>query len=461
MIHTLAPYPEYKSVSIPWLQFIPKHWEVARTKHLFLERVETGYPDKPLLAATQTHGVIPKSAYGKRTVVALKNLHLLKLVHVGDFVISLRSFEGGFEIAHTRGIISPAYTILIPRQAVFRGYYKYLFKSAPFIDSLTLFITGIREGQNIDYARFSRAYLPLPPFEEQQTIARFLEHFDRRINRFIRSKQRLIQLLNEQKQAIIHQAVTQGLDPTVPHKDSGGFCVETVPEHWVIMPIKRAFISMAYGISESATDAGTIRLLTMGHIRDGAITVPGSGGVASVDSSLLLQAGDLLFNRTNSKELVGKVGLFKGHESPVTFASYLVRMRPHPDHLPEYLNAMLNDFKFLALARREAIPSLHQSNLNPTRYGRLPIALPPLAEQVAIMEWLQHETQGISKAASAAQREINLLQEYRLRIISDVVTGKLDVTGLDIPPVVPEDAFDFPDEVITEDLSETEDEVLV
>jgi type I restriction enzyme S subunit len=165
----------------------------------------------------------------------------------------------------------------------------------------------------------------------------------------------------------------------------------------------------------------------MGHLKDGCVTVPATGGVDSVDSSLLLHAGDLLFNRTNSPDLVGKVGLFVGHESPVTFASYLVRMRPRPNHEPEYLNAVLNDVTFLSITRREAIPSLHQSNLNPTRYGRLHVALPPQGEQQATLQVLQQETGDLIEGIVAARREIDLLREYRTRLIADVVTGKLDV----------------------------------
>jgi type I restriction enzyme S subunit len=230
--------------------------------------------------------------------------------------------------------------------------------------------------------------LPLPPPDEQSTIVRYLDYVDRRIRRYIRAKQKLIALLNEQKQAIIHQAVTRGLDPNVRLKPSGVVWLGEVPEHWEVVPIKRAFVSMDYGISESATNDGTIRLLTMGNIKDGRVTIPQTGGVTAVDTSLLLVAGDLLFNRTNSAELVGKVGLFRGADSAVTFASYLVRMRPHPEHEPEYLNLVLNDVSALSMARREAIPSLHQSNLNPTRYGRLNISLPPVDEQRAILQYL-------------------------------------------------------------------------
>ncbi len=115
----------------------------------------------------------------------------------------------------------------------------------------------------------------------------------------------------------------------------------------------------------------------MGHIRDGKARVPKYGGVNTVVPSLLLQDKDLLFNRTNSAELVAKVGLFRSGERPATFASYLVRMRIHQRNKPEFLNLLLNDVAFLSTARREAIPSLHQSNLNPTRYGRLRIVYHP------------------------------------------------------------------------------------
>src|SRR5690606_26256126 len=149
-------------------------------------------------------GVVRKEQYENRTVLALKDLHLLKLVRVGDFVISLRSFQGGIEYAREQGIISPAYTILYPTRADMHGYLARLFKSAPYIENLSLYVTGIRQGQNIDYEKLARAELPLPPLLEQSAIVRFLDYADRRIRRYIRAKQKLIKLLEEQKQAIIH-----------------------------------------------------------------------------------------------------------------------------------------------------------------------------------------------------------------------------------------------------------------
>ena len=153
----MKPYPEYKPTGLAWLPEIPKHWTTRKIKYIFRERSEKGYPDEPLLAATQNHGVIPKSLYGARTVEAQKDLHLLKLVRVGDFIISLRSFRGGIEYAYYQGTISPAYTIMIPDSCLIDSrYFRYLAKSPNFIALLQTCVTGIREGQNIDYSTLRR-----------------------------------------------------------------------------------------------------------------------------------------------------------------------------------------------------------------------------------------------------------------------------------------------------------------
>jgi len=221
MIHDLKPYPAYKESGVSWLGELPVHWKLQRMKTILKERSQKGFPDETLLAATQTKGVVRKELYENRTVLALKDFHLLKLVRVGDFVISLRSFQGGIEYAREQGIISPAYTILYPLNSQFHGYLAWLFKSKPYIENLSLFVTGIRQGQNIDYEKLSRSELPFPSLSEQSAIVRYLDYIDRRIRRYIRTKQKLIKLLEEQKQAIIHQAVTRGLDPNVRLKPSG------------------------------------------------------------------------------------------------------------------------------------------------------------------------------------------------------------------------------------------------
>ena len=238
MIADLQPYPDYTESGLPWVGRMPAHWSQRRMKFLFRERAQKGFPDEPLLAATQTKGVVRKEDYGERPVTVTKDFHLLKLVETGDFVISLRSFEGGIEVAHCRGIISPAYTILAPRPEAWGSYYTRFFKSPDFIRSLTLFVTGIREGQNINYERLSRAYVPLPPGDEQELMGRFLDYANGRLERAIRAKRKVIALLHEQKQAIIHRAVTRGLDPAVPLKPSGIPWLGEIPKAWQTRKIK-------------------------------------------------------------------------------------------------------------------------------------------------------------------------------------------------------------------------------
>ena len=349
-----------------------------------------------------------------------------QVVEPGDLIFCLFDIDETprtVGLSSMKGMITGAYTRFVCSDEQSRRFIYLLYLSLDNGKHLKPLYSGLRKV--ITKSRFLAAKFALPPPPEQAAIVRCLDWADRQIRRLIRARQKRIKLLEEYKQALIHRAVTG--QPYRTYKPSGVEWLGEVPTHWEVMPIKRAFLSMDYGISESASDLGAIRLLTMGHLKDGRVIVPAAGGVDSVDSSLLLHAGDLLFNRTNSPDLVGKVGLFVGHQSPVTFASYLVRLRPHPNHEPEYLNAVLNDVSLLSVARREAIPSLHQSNLNPTRYGRLNVALPPQGEQQVTLRVLQQETGDLLLGINAARREIGLLKGFRTRLIDDVVTGKLDV----------------------------------
>ena len=425
MISDLKPYPAMMDSGVEWLGEVPEHWGVRRSKRVFAPRKGLARPGDVQLSATQAYGVIPQEEYerrvGRKVVRILQHLDKRRHVEIGDFVISMRSFQGGLERAWATGCIRSSYVVLGPVVRVDVGFFAYLFKSRGYIGALQSTADFIRDGQDLNFANFCAVDLPFPPLPEQAAIARYLDHVDRRVRRLVQAKRKLIALLAEQKQAIIHRAVTRGLDTDVSLKDSGVGWLGKVPEHWTVLPLKRAFESMDYGISDSGSDDGTIPVLTMGHIRDGSVTVPRFGGVNSVDASLLLKDKDLLFNRTNSAELVAKVGLFRSEKGPVTFASYLVRMRSSQQNHPEFLNYLLNDKGFLVSARREAIPSLHQSNLNPTRYGRLRIALPPTQEQRVIVESIVEQT--LSTTLSGLRRRPGEDVQHELsrsRVVGDV-----------------------------------------
>lgn len=208
VIHGLNPNAPTKPSGISWIGDIPAHWEIRKIKYTFSERSEKNHPDEPVLCATQSQGVIPQSMYDNRVVVVNKGFENLKLVLVGDFVISLRSFQGGVEYAYYQGIISAAYTILTPNSAIDSGYAKLLLKSHNFIQLLKTCVTGIREGQNINYDLLKNKYIPIPPIDEQQDIATYIEHKTTEIDRLVVELTYQAEYLKEYEQRLIADVVT-------------------------------------------------------------------------------------------------------------------------------------------------------------------------------------------------------------------------------------------------------------
>jgi len=428
----LQPYPAYKDSGLPWLGQVPAHWEMRRMKFLLREidsRSTTG--KEQLLRVSQYTGVtLRKSLDGSEPDTRASSLVGYKKVAPNNLVINIMlAWNGSLGVARHEGIASPAYCVYRFNDGALPGYYHELLRTPIYKGRIKIASTGVVESRLRLYSDdLGRIEALLPPSEEQATIARYLDHATRKIDKTIRAKRKIIALLNEQKQAIIHRAVTRGLDPDVPLKDSGIPWLGQIPAHWDIRPMKQLLIRMDYGTSENARGEGTVRVLTMGHIRDGAVVIPDRGSLDSVPAGLSLQTNDLLFNRTNSAELVGKVGLFSGPGSDdITFASYLVRLRVKPEHSPYWLNYLLNSVRFWSYARSQALVSLHQANLNPTRYGQMLLPVPPRNEQDSIVDHVSIQAREIGTTAIRIEREISLLHEYRTRLIADVVTGKLDV----------------------------------
>lgn len=464
MIEGLKPYPAYKESGLPWLDTVPKHWDMAPNRALMQEQrrvVGANASDYTLLSLT-LRGVIARDMENPKGKFPVQ-FNTYKMVKPDDFVFCLFDIDEtprGVGLSNQKGMITGAYDVFSPRRRINP---RFLYHYYLFVDEGKLMkplYTGLRK--TIQRGVFASLKAPCPPLDEQAAIVRFLDHANRKIDRFIRAKRKLIGLLNEQKQAIIHRAVTRGLNPDVPFKPSGIPWFWDIPAHWDIRPLKQSLSRMDYGTSESSTADGTFRVLTMGHIQNGRVLVPETGGINHIPAGLFLETNDLLFNRTNSPELVGKVGIFAGNkEPPVTFASYLVRLRVRPEHNPHWLNYLLNSFRFWAFARSQALVSLHQANLNSSRYGRMNIPVPPRVDQDSIVEQINEQTGAIDTAIARTEREIALMQEYRTRLTADIVTGKLDVRKAaarlpELPPdAPPETAEDnAPDDLENEESHE-------
>ncbi|MCF6156837.1 MAG: hypothetical protein E3K36_16725 [Candidatus Brocadia sp.] len=455
MSQKLKPYPEYKDSGIPWLGKVPMHWIQKPIQAITYLKNIRGRPDLPLLSVYRDYGVIRKDSRDDNYNPEGSDLSTYKVVKPGNLVLNkMKTWQGSLGVSNHLGIVSPAYIVCEIISDVYPHYIHYLLRSRIYVWFYNQISSGVRVNQwDMRYSDFKRIQIFLPPIEEQRQIANYLNKKEHEINRFIYNKRQLIKLLNEQKQAIINHAVTRGIDPNVRLKPSGVDWIGDIPEHWTVMPIRRAFESIDYGISESISDSGKIRVLTMGDINNGQVHIPETGGVDWVSDNLLLKDGDLLYNRTNSAELVGKVGLFKQVNTvQVTYASYLVRFRVKNINNSEFLNYLLNSPKILSIARQLAIPSLNQSNLNPTRYGRILIALPSLSDQIKIVSKINNDCAKIDKLIQINERQIKLICEYRIRLIADVVTGKIDVRGIPVEEI--EGLEEYMDAYVSEELQE-------
>ena len=424
-------YDSYEDSGVKWLGEIPSHWEMRKMKFSFDERSDKGYPSLPLLAATQNHGVIKKEDYENRTVEATKSLDTLKKVEKGDFVISLRSFQGGIELCYCRGIISPAYTILRPTHI--KGcYFKYLGKSPIFIQLLKSMVTGIREGQNIDYAKLRDNQLPIPSLKEQEAIANYLDSATSKIDEAIAQQQKMIDLLNERKQIIINNAVTKGLDPNVKMKPSGIDWIGDIPEHWEARKLG-SIGSTINGVSHDSAYFGEgYPFVSYSDVYKN-VSLPKTvlGLAKSSNQERLLfsvEKGDVFFTRTSeTAEEIGFSSTCLETIENAVFAGFLIRFRPQegliePSFSKYYFRAYIHRSYFVKEMNLVIRASLSQQLLK-----GLPILLPPLKEQREIADYLDNQIIGIDSCISNINKQISLLQERKQIIINDVVTGKVKV----------------------------------
>ena len=212
------------------------------------------------------------------------------------------------------------------------------------------------------------------------------------------------------------------------YKDSGVAWLGEIPEHWEITRLKNLVSKMNYGLSESAKSEGEYKYLNMGHVQDGQVLVENTGYLDNVPNALILEHNDILFNRTNSFELVGKSGIYNGNFSDkVTFASYLVRLRTNDKTNAIWLNSILNDNCFLGFIRSLALRSLNQANLNPTRLSQVFVPVPSFNEQSQIADTILKINSSFENQINHAKKSINLYLELKQILISNAVTGKIKI----------------------------------
>lgn len=429
MIADLKPYPEYKDSGMPWLGQVPGHWEMRRGKTLFDKA------DRPVRPTDET-----VTCFRDGTVTLRKNRRVSGFteslkeigyqgVRRGDLVIhAMDAFAGAVGVSDADGKSSPVYSVCKPRNADNPHYFAAIVRHMAITNWILVQAKGIRE-RSTDYrfSDFGVNFLPVPPPTEQSAIVRFLNWANDRLDRAIRAKRKTIALLNEQKQAIIHRAVTRGLDPNVKLKDSGIPWLGKIPEHWEMRRLKHIFKRIFGGSTPASNNPhywnGDIIWVTPADV---------SKSVFLSDSIRRISRQGL---RSCSAELAPEGSVIITSRAPVgnvSFARVALCTNQGCKALIPDKSIIIPLFAFWSLTVMKAELQSRASGttffeISTSKMSACEMALPTLGEQEHILAYIETETKSIETTITRLEREIELLREYRTRLTADLVTGKLDV----------------------------------
>jgi type I restriction enzyme S subunit len=433
MIAGLKPYPYYRDSAIPWLSKIPEGWLIEPGFAVYREKQQknVGMAEKRVLSLSygriiikpgdRLHGLVPES------------FETYQIVEPGDIIIRSTDLQNDWTslrvgLVRDRGIITSAY-LCLKMVGPLVAEYGYLQLHA--LDLMKVFYgmgSGLR--QNLDFSDFKRMPVLVPPREEQDAIVRFLDHVNRRIERYIRAKQKLIKLLEEQKQSIIHRAVFRGLDPNIRVKPSGVEWLGNVPEHWEVTRLKfvaRHIVDCLHATPIYAEDGGYPAIRTA-DVQPGRLLLESARRVDEDHylrwtARLTPEEGDILYTREG--ERFGIAALVPANVR-LCISQRMMLFRIHPIHNSAYVMWQINCQHVYAQAAADLIGAA-APHVNVERIKNLWLILPSRSEQDAIVGAVEAAHVGPNNAIARACDEIALLREYRTRLIADVVTGKLDV----------------------------------
>lgn len=437
----LKPYPEMKESGEQWIGKVPEHWAlmpVSQLGDLFKgkggskdDELSTGVPCIRYGDLYTRHNFFIRSA---KACISSDRLSAYTPIKYGDLLFAA-SGETIDDIGRSAVnlMTEPAccggdVLLLRPRVAVEPRFLGYAADAAPSRRQKARMGRGFTV-VHIYASELKRLMLALPPVSEQVAIVRFLDHVGRLLRRYMRTKRRLIKLLEEQKQAIVHRAVTNGFDSNVCLKPSGVEWLGDVPGHWKIVPISGVCTYISYGFTNPmpAADVGPF-MLTANDIGDGVIRYDTARRTTQHAFERLLTKksrpliGDVLITKDGT---LGRVAVCDGQAACINQSVALLRpdrQRVLPDYLALTLRAPLYRERMKFEAGGTTIKHIYI-----TRLAKMRLAVPSIYEQANVLQYIAASISGIERARGSALREMDLLREYRSRLIADVVTGKIDV----------------------------------
>jgi len=468
----LKSYPEYRQAEGKWLGKVPANWGVRRMKYVLREidaRSTTG--KEQLLRVSQYTGVTQRQrldgfeGHDSRA----DSLINYKRVEESDLVINIMlAWNGSMGVSRYSGIASPAYCVYRFKEGFLPWYFHQLLRSPSYKTRIKAMSTGVVESRLRLYSDdLGRLEALVPPPEEQTAIVRFLDWANGRLERTIRAKRKVIALLNEQKQAIIHRAVTRGLDPSVPLKPSGVPWLGDIPQHWEVSPLK-SICTIQSGITlgkdyadHTVSEYPYLRVANVqaGHVN---LSVVKTIRVTKAEAErCMLQKGDVLMTEGGDVDKLGRGCVWDGQIAFCLHQNHVFAVRPNQSRLlPHFLSAIMGTNYARAYFQSTAKQTTNLAATNKTKIGMFKVLFPKVVGQGEILTSLGKELHPVNIAISRLEREIEFLREYRTRLVADVVTGKLDVreAARNLPDdVVPINESDVDAEDV--DAAESEEEV--
>jgi len=431
----VAPYPplskretqfDIDAEQNGWLGEIPKRWVLKKAKYLFCQRFEKGNSKNlELLTPSQHFGVIPQTMLEELTSqVVVKigekvDLRSFKGIHPGDFCISLRSFQGGFEYCKYEGVVSSAYTVFYPIVPIADGYYRFLFKSKSFIERMNAYTMSLRDGKNIPFEDFAETFIPYPPLDEQEEIARFLDKKCAEIDALSSKIREEIILLQNSKNAFIRESVFGGLDRGKPMIDSGIDWVGCIPSDWMVRPL-----SLYFGERKninSLSDETNLLSLSYGKVVQRDINATGGLLPMSFSTYNIVEPDDIIIRPTDlqndQKSL--RTGLCKEHGIITSAYIALYRIAEIDAGFAHYvLHAYDIEKVFYNMG------SGVRQGLGFDVLKKLKIPVPPLGEQEEIAQYLDEKCAEIDAIIEGKEKQLDVLDSYKKSLIYEYVTGK-------------------------------------
>lgn len=425
VIEGLEPYPEYTVSDISWAPVLPKTWRTERAKWLFKKMDRPVRPEDEVVTCFRDGMVTLRRNRRLRGFTEATVENGYQGIRKGDLVIhQMDAFAGAIGVSDSDGKGTPVYSVCQPKPGINARYYAHAVREMSNTQWILALAKGIRErSTDFRYDMFGSQKLPLPTEEEQAAIVRFLDSASLKVANFILAKRKQIARLNEQKQVIIQRAVTRGLDPATDFKESTIPWVGTVPRHWSILRAKYLFTEV-----DERSESGNEELLSVSHLT--GVSPRSEKNItmfkaASYVGHKICRPGDLAVNTMWA--WMGALGV--ANQVGIISPAYAVyRVRSGYPMLGRYVELLLRTRAYTSnfMCHSTGVRA-SRLRLYPEEFFRMPVLVPPLDDQIQIIKFINGETSSLNQAISRIEREIALIREYRARLTSDIVTGKLDV----------------------------------